>query len=61
MYRVASRLNAGIVQTNCSNDSDFRVPFGGMKQSGIGRGLGEAGLAAYSQTKAVYVNMNSKL
>jgi aldehyde dehydrogenase (NAD+) len=46
---------------NSSNDSDFRVPFGGVKQSGVGRELGEAGLEAYTQIKAVHVNMGSKL
>jgi aldehyde dehydrogenase (NAD+) len=60
-HRVASRLEAGMVWVNSSNDSDFRVPFGGVKQSGIGRELGEAGLAAYSQTKAVHVNLGLKL
>jgi aldehyde dehydrogenase (NAD+) len=60
-HRVASRLEAGMVWVNSSNDSDLRVPFGGVKQSGIGRELGEAGLAAYSQTKAVHVNMGLKL
>jgi aldehyde dehydrogenase (NAD+) len=60
-HRVAARLEAGMVWVNSSNDSDFRVPFGGVKQSGIGRELGEAGLAAYCQTKAVHVNMGLKL
>jgi aldehyde dehydrogenase (NAD+) len=60
-HRVAARIEAGMVWINSSNDSDFRVPFGGVKQSGIGRELGEAGLAAYSQTKAVHVNMGLKL
>jgi NAD-dependent aldehyde dehydrogenases len=46
-----------MVWINSSNDVDFRVPFGGIKQSGIGRGLGEAGLVAYSQVKAVHVNL----
>jgi aldehyde dehydrogenase (NAD+) len=60
-HRVAARIEAGMVWINSSNDSDFRVPFGGVKQSGIGRELGEAGLAAYSQTKAVHVNIGTKL
>ncbi|KAJ0312435.1 mitochondrial aldehyde dehydrogenase [Colletotrichum fioriniae] len=60
-HRVAARLESGMVWINSSNDSDIRVPFGGVKQSGIGRELGEAGLAAYSQTKAVHVNMGFKL
>lgn len=60
-HRVASDIEAGMVWINSSNDSDFRVPFGGVKQSGIGRELGEAGLEAYSQVKAVHVNLGAKL
>ncbi|PGH08762.1 hypothetical protein AJ80_07800 [Polytolypa hystricis UAMH7299] len=60
-HRVASEIEAGMVWVNSSNDSDFRVPFGGVKQSGIGRELGEAGLEAYSQTKAVHINMGTRL
>jgi hypothetical protein len=40
-----------MVWINSSNDSDFRIPFGGVKQSGIGRELGEAGLEAYTNKK----------
>lgn len=61
VHRVAARLEAGMVWINSSNDSDPRVPFGGVKQSGIGRELGEAGLAAYTQTKAIHVNMGMML
>ncbi|EXJ81451.1 aldehyde dehydrogenase (NAD+) [Capronia epimyces CBS 606.96] len=60
-HRVAGRLEAGMVWINSSNDSDIRVPFGGVKQSGIGRELGEAGLAAYTQTKAIHVNLGLRL
>ncbi|KAF4122720.1 aldehyde dehydrogenase (NAD(P)+) [Geosmithia morbida] len=60
-HRVAARLEAGMVWINSSNDSDPRVPFGGVKQSGIGRELGEAGLEAYTQTKAVHVNLGQML
>ncbi|KAI1109032.1 aldehyde dehydrogenase [Nemania sp. NC0429] len=60
-HRVAARIEAGMVWINSSNDSDVRVPFGGVKQSGIGRELGEAGLAAYTQTKAIHVNMGQRL
>ncbi|KAI0382069.1 aldehyde dehydrogenase [Hypomontagnella monticulosa] len=60
-HRVAARIEAGMVWINSSNDSDFRVPFGGVKQSGIGRELGEAGLAGYMQTKAIHVNLGQKL
>ena len=60
-HRVAADIEAGMVWINSSNDSDVRVPFGGVKQSGIGRELGEAGLDAYSQTKAVHVNLGARL
>ena len=60
-HRVARQIQAGMVWINSSNDSDWRIPFGGVKQSGIGRELGEAGLDAYSAIKAVHVNMKSKL
>ncbi|KAG5929886.1 hypothetical protein E4U42_004078 [Claviceps africana] len=60
-HRVADALEAGMVWINSSNDSEIQVPFGGVKQSGIGRELGEAGLAAYSETKAVHVNLGAKL
>lgn len=56
-HRVAREIEAGMVWVNSSNDSDFRIPFGGVKQSGIGRELGEAGLAAYCNIKAIHVNM----
>ncbi|KIA75791.1 aldehyde dehydrogenase [Aspergillus ustus] len=60
-HRVAARLEAGMVWINSSNDVDFRVAFGGVKQSEIGRELGEDDLAAYTQTKAVHVNMGLNL
>ncbi|KAK0623413.1 aldehyde dehydrogenase domain-containing protein [Immersiella caudata] len=56
-HRVAREIEAGMVWINSSNDSDFRVPFGGVKQSGIGRELGEAGLQPYCNIKAIHVNM----
>ncbi|KAF6821020.1 putative aldehyde dehydrogenase [Colletotrichum sojae] len=59
-HRVARDIEAGMVWVNSSNDSDFRVPFGGVKQSGIGRELGEAGLQPYCNSKAVHVNLTSK-
>ncbi|PNY26419.1 aldehyde dehydrogenase-like protein [Tolypocladium capitatum] len=60
-HRVAAEIEAGMVWVNSSQDSDPRVPFGGVKQSGIGRELGEAGLEAYSHVKAVHINMGSRL
>jgi len=60
-HRVAEEIEAGMVWVNSSQDCDPRVPFGGVKQSGIGRELGQAGLEAYSQIKAVHINMGNRL
>ncbi|CAI4220065.1 unnamed protein product [Parascedosporium putredinis] len=60
-HRVASEIQAGMVWINSSQDCDPRVPFGGVKQSGIGRELGEAGLEAYSQIKAIHINLGNRL
>lgn len=60
-HRVAAEIEAGMVWVNSSQDGDPKIPFGGVKQSGIGRELGEAGLEAYSQTKAVHINMGTRL
>lgn len=35
----------------------FKMPFGGYKQSGIGRELGEYGLSEYTQVKSVIMNI----
>jgi aldehyde dehydrogenase (NAD(P)+) len=59
-HRVARELDAGMVWVNSSNDSDVGMPFGGVKESGIGRELGEEGLRGYYDVKAVQVNLTSK-
>jgi aldehyde dehydrogenase (NAD+) len=60
-HRLAERLEAGMVWINSSQDGDVRAPFGGVKRSGVGRELGESALAAYTQEKAVYVNLGLRL
>jgi aldehyde dehydrogenase (NAD(P)+) len=60
-HRIARKIEAGMVWINSSQDCDFRVPFGGVKQSGIGRELGEAGLESYTNRKAVHVNLGTWL
>ncbi|EWC44651.1 aldehyde dehydrogenase [Drechslerella stenobrocha 248] len=59
-HKVAAKLESGMVWINSSNDSHFGIPFGGVKQSGIGRELGEYGLQAYTQAKAVHVNLGTR-
>ncbi|KZZ92337.1 aldehyde dehydrogenase ALDH [Ascosphaera apis ARSEF 7405] len=60
-HRIASEFESGMVWINSSQDADATTPFGGVKQSGIGRELGEAGLEAYSQVKTVHLNLGSRL
>ncbi|KAF7907074.1 uncharacterized protein EAF01_004661 [Botrytis porri] len=60
-HKLARRIEAGMVWINSSQDSDYRIPFGGVKQSGIGRELGEEALNAYSQVKAVHINLGTRL
>ncbi|WAO90440.1 Hypothetical protein NCS54_00787000 [Fusarium falciforme] len=60
-HTVARRLQAGMVWINSSGDSHFGIPFGGYKSSGIGRELGQYALDAYTQSKAIHVNLGSKL
>ncbi|KAK7428639.1 mitochondrial aldehyde dehydrogenase [Neonectria magnoliae] len=59
-HRIARDLEAGMVWVNSSNDSDVRVPFGGVKESGLGRELGEEGSRSYYTTKAVHVTLTDK-
>ncbi len=51
--RVAKALRAGIVWINCSQPTFTEAPWGGFKQSGIGRELGRWGLEAYLETKQI--------
>lgn len=53
-HKVAAKIDSGMVWINSSNDSHFAVPFGGVKQSGIGRECGEYALDSYTVTKAVF-------
>ncbi|CAI6071626.1 unnamed protein product [Clonostachys chloroleuca] len=55
--RVSNALQAGTVWVNCYNMLHHALPFGGYKQSGIGRELGEAALANYTQSKSVAIRL----
>ena len=52
-HYLVSKVRAGTVWVNCYDVFDAAAPFGGFKQSGLGRELGEAGLDAYTETKTV--------
>lgn len=60
-HRTAARLQAGMVWVNENNNSDWKIPFGGFKQSGLGRELGESSLEAYLEEKVVHVYCGLKL
>lgn len=59
--RVSNALRAGTVWVNQYNMLHHALPFGGYKESGIGRELGEAALANYSQTKTVSIRLGDAL
>ncbi len=54
-HRVAAALEAGIVWINTYNITPIEVPFGGVKQSGVGRENSLAAIEHYTQRKTVYV------
>ncbi|MFZ1772838.1 MAG: aldehyde dehydrogenase family protein, partial [Rhizobiaceae bacterium] len=54
-HRVIAQIKAGTCWINTYNICPAEVPFGGYKQSGIGRENGMAALLHYSQIKSVYV------
>jgi phenylacetaldehyde dehydrogenase len=56
-HALAARLKAGTVWVNCYNIFDAALPFGGYKQSGWGREMGEAVLENYLATKAVTIRL----
>lgn len=54
-HRVASQLQSGIIWINCWLLRDLRTPFGGMKQSGVGREGGDEALRFFTEPKNVCV------
>ncbi|KAI0721942.1 NAD-aldehyde dehydrogenase [Cerioporus squamosus] len=59
--RVSQALEAGTVWVNQYNLLNNNVPFGGKKQSGIGRELGSYALEEYTSVKAIHWNYGEKL
>jgi aldehyde dehydrogenase (NAD+) len=56
-HAIANSVRAGTVWVNCYDVFDAAAPFGGFKQSGIGRELGEYGLHQYTEVKTVTVKL----
>lgn len=57
-HYIANRLKAGTVWVNCYNAFDAAAPFGGYKQSGIGREMGSYALNNYTEVKDVWINLD---
>lgn len=53
--RVARRVESGVLSINSHSSVHVEAPFGGFKQSGIGRDLGMAAMEGYTELKNIYV------
>jgi len=53
--KVSNGLRVGTVYVNCYNVFDANTPFGGFKDSGLGRELGEQALHNYLESKTVII------
>ncbi len=56
-HRMGARVESGVIWVNCWMVRDLRTPFGGMKQSGIGREGGEEALRFFTEPKNVCVRL----
>lgn len=56
--KFVQRLHAGTVYVNCYDYTEANTPFGGFKDSGIGKDLGEEGVESYLLTKTVIIRQN---
>ncbi|MGF1529114.1 MAG: aldehyde dehydrogenase [Candidatus Competibacterales bacterium] len=56
-HRSAQRLKAGTVWVNCFDESNILVPFGGFKQSGIGRDNSLHALEKYTELKSTWISL----
>jgi len=54
--RVAQAVRTGVLSVNSNSSVHVEAPFGGYKQSGIGRELGMHGLLLYTEVKNVYID-----
>ena len=54
-HRVARLVESGVISVNCHNSVHTTAPFGGFKQSGLGRDLGMNALDSYTETKNIYI------
>lgn len=55
VLKFTDKLKAGTVYVNCYDYTEATTPFGGYKDSGIGKDLGDEGLESYLLTKTVII------
>jgi len=60
-HYLSHAIRAGTVWVNCHNVFDAATPFGGFKESGSGRELGEYGLEAYTEVKSIITAIPKKI
>ena len=60
VMRTVKQLRAGIIWVNHMQPTFVEAPWGGYKQSGIGRELGKWGVEEYLQVKQVHINLSDK-
>jgi betaine-aldehyde dehydrogenase len=53
--RVSRRVESGVLSVNCHNSLHLEAPFGGFKQSGLGRDLGLTAMEGYTEIKNIYI------
>jgi betaine-aldehyde dehydrogenase len=58
-WRVARALEAGTVWINTYKQLSVATPFGGFKESGLGREKGLTGMRLYQQTKSIYLGLDN--
>ena len=56
-HRVAARMESGIVWVNCWLERDLRTPFGGVKNSGVGREGGFEALKFFTEQKNICIQL----
>ncbi|MCB0218990.1 MAG: aldehyde dehydrogenase family protein, partial [Chrysiogenetes bacterium] len=59
-WNVARRIRTGTVWINEYHMLNVQAPFGGYKESGLGREFGDEGLEAYTETKTIYLDLVGK-
>ena len=53
--RVSRQVESGVLSINTHSSVHVEAPFGGFKQSGLGRDLGMAAMEGYTELKNIYV------